>query len=124
MLLEEGVWETQGMAAALDEEAQGIEIERWTVSLQCDKCSTQFQVDPQDYGILGGDDLFFQWRTPAGTYTVLTREQVVDLVDGGVAGEMCVPLGSECNGQPVPPHIRGTYCVFSKAPPSEDGEEE
>jgi len=124
MPLEEGVWETQGMQAALDDEGKGIEIERWIVSLGCDECTTQFQIDPQDYGLLGGDDLFFQWRTPTGTFTVLTREQVVDLVDGGVAAEMCAPLGSEYNGEPVPPHMKGTYCVFAKVFPSEDGEEE
>ena len=124
MPLENGEWQNQGMQAALDDEGQGIEIERWVVSLECDECTTEFQIDPQDYGLLGGDDLFFQWRTPTGTFTVLTREQVVDLVDGGVTDDMCTPLGSEYNGGPVPLHMRGTYCMFAKSPPSEEGEEE
>ena len=122
MPLEEGYWQTQGMQAAFDDEGQGSEAERWVVELTCDMCSTQFQVDPQDYGLLGGDELFFQWRMPTGTLTVLTREQVVEMVDGGVT-EVCTALGSEYRGNPVPPHMRGTYCVL-RSVESWEGEEE
>lgn len=120
MPLEEAEWISEGMQAALDENNEAMEIERWRVGLICGECHTQFQIDPQDYGLLGGDDLFFRWNTPHGIYTVLTREQVVEMVDAGIHDDVCVPLGSQREDSPVPPHMRGTYCLY--APNTEEEE--
>jgi hypothetical protein len=121
MPLEDGVWTSHGMQAALDEEGQGIEMERWTVGVMCHECGTPIHLDPQDYGLLGGDELFFRWVTLDGVYTVLTREQVVEMVDSGVSDDVCHALGSQSCERlhnedgpiPVPPHMRGTYCMFA-----------
>jgi len=121
MPLEDARWLTAGMQAALDENAQGIEMERWFVEFPCNECGAVTRIDPKDYGLLGGDDLFFRWVTEEGTYTVLTREHVVDMVDSGLASTVCVPLGSTLNDEPVPPHMRGTYCLYS---PTNKGAEE
>ena len=123
MPLEDAQWVSHGMQAALDLEGKAIEQERWSVLVVCDACGTELHLDPQNYGLLGGDELFFRWAMPNGVYTVLTREQVVEMVDSGVADDVCLALGSslyENSGIPVPPHMRGTYCMFTPT----HGEEE
>jgi hypothetical protein len=121
MPLENAKWINGGMQAALDENAQGIEMERWFVEFPCNECDNIIRIDPKDYGLLGGDDLFFRWATDHGVYTVLTREQVVDMVDSDLATTVCTALGSMLNDEAVPPHMRGTYCLHA---PIQSGEEE
>jgi len=115
MPLEEGRWVDLGQQSALDEEGKVVEVERWIVAIECDACDAVVNLDPQDYGMLGGDELFFRWQAPDSgpVFTTLTREQVVDMVDSGVDGDTCVALGTDTPWGPVPPHMRGTYCLRS-----------
>jgi hypothetical protein len=110
------------MQAALDDDGKVIEVERWSVAVKCDVCEEEIHLDPHDYGIIAGDSLFFYWQVnDESAFTVLRREQVVELVDAGVHGDLCEALGTEWEGISVPPHMRGTYCLSGL---SDGGEEE
>jgi hypothetical protein len=113
MPLEKCEWVDQGVQAALDDQGKAIETERWTVTVICNECKTPLHMEPKDFGLLGGDELFYRWNTPVGSYTVLTREQVIEMVDANIHEDVCTALGSEMPWGKVPPHLRGTYCLYA-----------
>ena len=87
--------------------------ERWLAHIKCHECHQVIPMNPLDFGYLGGEDLFYTWRINEFiSYRVLTREQTVALIDSGGHG---IPLGSKIDGEVVPPHMQGTFCVLELA---------
>lgn len=110
MALEDGAWVNLGLQEMMKPDGETEEVERWAVTIDCHGCGATIQMDPFDYGLLAGDDLFYRYKCGCSTlYRVLTRENVLTLVDAGGSG---VALGTrcpECEGV-MPPHMRGTFC--------------
>ena len=103
------LWVIHGMQPAMDAEGNETQAERWLVHLTCTGCASETPMNPLDYALLAGDDLFYTYRTRDAEYTSLSREATIELVDAGDAG---VPLGSfDLQGNTLPPHMQGTYCM-------------
>jgi hypothetical protein len=66
-------------------------------------------MNPDDYNLLAGDDLFMRYWTGSYFMVALTRQQMFEMAD---AGELGVLVGSTCpeTGVKVPPWMWGTYC--------------
>ena len=111
-------WVNHGEHPALGPEGEEMMAERWLVHVACSKCDSEIRMNPLDYGLLAGDDLFYTYRTAKRRYNVLSRDDVITLIDAGDTG---VPLGSkDLDGAPLPPHMQGTFCVTNTL----DSEEE
>jgi len=100
MPLEKGIWTYEGMQQALTDEGTIVDTERWAVQVSCDVCGALISLEPYDYTILGGDELSWQW----GIHRVMDREDIIRAVDN--SKELTI-LGTEYEGQRVPPHMRG-----------------
>jgi hypothetical protein len=113
MDLEGGLWTNLGVQAFMAPDGTTTEEEHWTVKVACDTCEQIMMLEPYDYGLLIGDENFFRYVSTEGIeYLVLTREQTIELVDGGNINK-CTPLGTiaPCSGDVLPPHMRGTFCI-------------
>ena len=66
-------------------------------------------MNPDDYNLLAGDDLFMRYKNDYGFVRALTRQQMFEMSNNG---ELGVLVGSECpdTGAKVPPWMWGTYC--------------
>ena len=114
MALENGEWEVLGNTQYVDEDGETTEVARWVVGLVCD-CGEPIYLSPDDYYLIAGELLFYSWEG----LVPIQPEQIVDAVDKGYWEDLYVqPLGSEWDGKPVPPHMRGLMCIRRK------GEEE
>ena len=100
MSLEEGIWTYEGMQQALTDDGNVVDTERWSVRVNCHDCGAAIALEPYDYTILGGDELSWSW----GPYEVMERESIIQAVDNG---EPVLILGTELDGERVPPHMRG-----------------
>lgn len=110
MELEKGEWLNFGLQEMMLPDGTTEEVERWGVNIECHDCGTTIQMDPYDYGLLAGDDLFYRYKCGCATmYRMLTREDVLRIVDAGGSG---VALGTRCPNCDgvMPPHLRGTFC--------------
>tara|TARA_R100000008_G_C3554353_1_gene152339 strand:- start:163 stop:846 length:684 start_codon:yes stop_codon:yes gene_type:complete len=116
--LEDAAWVNGGMYPAMAPDGTETEAERWFVDISCGECDTPIRMNPLDYALLAGDDLFHTYRTDAHLYRVLPRELMIELIDAGDEG---IALGStDLDGNPLPPHLQGTYCLVSPLPVSEE----
>tara|TARA_R110002110_G_scaffold103942_3_gene262486 strand:- start:922 stop:1668 length:747 start_codon:yes stop_codon:yes gene_type:complete len=87
-------------------------VEVWACSLQCPTCEKEINMDPDDYNLLAGDELFMQWTdSMGGVYIALTRMQMKDMADAGISGVVLGAL-SPVIGQKVPPWMWGTYNLY------------
>lgn len=87
-------------------------VQIWACRITCPSCENEVEVDPDDYHLLAGDELFLQWGDrEGGTYKAQTRMEICDLADAGIMG---VALGKMLMGtdEKVPPWMWGTYCVY------------
>ena len=87
------------------------EVEIWAYDLVCPSCSDVTKIDPDDYHLLAGDQLFMRYKNANGTLMrCLTRREMVELAD---RGELGVLLGSKDpeTGERVPTWMWGTYCL-------------
>ena len=100
MSLEEGIWTYEGMQQALTDDGNVVDTERWSVRVNCHDCGAAIALEPYDYTILGGDELSWSW----GPYEVMERESIIQAVDNV---ESVLILGTELDGERVPPHMRG-----------------
>jgi hypothetical protein len=87
-------------------------VELWCCDITCPNCDTVVSMDPDDYNLLAGDDLFMTWfDSQGGEHVALTRMQIKELADAGIDGTV---LGSKSpnTGDPVPPWMWGTYTLY------------
>ena len=87
-------------------------VQIWGCCIICPSCEKEVRMDPDDFQLLAGDDLFMRWRDREdGIYKALTRMEICDLTDAGIMG---VALGSKLTGtdERVPPWMWGTYCIY------------
>lgn len=102
-------------------------VEVWSCNVICPSCDKEVTMDPDDYNLLAGDELFMRWTDSDGcVYVALTRHQMKEMADAGIEG---VVLGSTSpeTGDKVPPWMWGTYNlsrmpVIEKAEASDEEE--
>jgi hypothetical protein len=113
-------WQSMGMQPAMMPDGTETEAERWLVVMPCAGCSDPLRMNPLDYALLAGDDLFHTFHTERVTYKVLSREQTIEMIDAGDAG---LALGSRgVFGEAIPPHIQGAYCKVEEKTASDEEE--
>ncbi len=98
-------------------------VQIWACRIICPSCDKEVNMDPDDYQLLAGNELYMQWRdSEGGIYKAQTRIEVRDLVDSGVMG---VALGSKLTGteEKLPPWMWGTYCIYIPAGLQEKSED-
>lgn len=108
-------WGIMGNTQYIDESGNAILLDRWVVGIKCG-CGEKIYLSPDDYYLIAGERLFYTWEG----LTPISPEQITVAVDEGFWEALYVtPLGSERDGNPVPPHMRGLICTLL-----EGGEEE
>ena len=114
MPLEEAKWVNMGEQEMVQPDGQSVSTERWGTNVTCHACGQEIFMEPNDYAVIAGDDLFWTYKATNGvTYTMVSRESIVDLIDSG-AGESLVLTGTFtpfCQDV-FPPHMRGAPCLF------------
>ena len=106
----DGEWQVMGNTQYVSEDGEATEVARWVVGLTCD-CKESVYLSPDDYYLISGELLFYTWEG----FVPIQPEQIVDAVDKGYWEDLYVqPLGSEWDGNPVPPHMRGLMCIRRK----------
>jgi hypothetical protein len=82
----------------------------WAYRLECPECDGEINMDPDDYHLLAGDDLFMQFVDSDGTVLrAMTRRQMIETADTRELGVL-VGTSSPNTGAKVPPWMWGTYC--------------
>lgn len=126
-------WKEMGNTVYVDEEGESVEKDRWVISVTCE-CKEELFLSPDDYYLAAGDTNFYRWvYDDDGVTTVaqaLSTEEIIYRVDSGTsfgntdhsAKEHCEHLGTTFQGNTVPPHMRGTYCHFSRLHAGEEEE--
>ena len=98
-------------------------VQIWACRIICPSCDKEVNMDPDDYQLLAGNELYMLCKdSEGGTYKAQTRIEVRDLVDSGVMG---VALGSKLTGteEKLPPWMLGTYCIYIPAGLQEKSED-
>lgn len=94
-----------------------VPIDLWRYMLKCDNCDKVNSVDPDDFHLLAGDELFMRWDSSNKKYIALTRAQLKDFADAGLFdegyGDTITVLGQEINGERVPPWLWGLSVLHS-----------
>lgn len=82
-------------------------IEDWAIRVM--HGDEEILMNPDDYNLLAGDDLFMRYKNELGYLTAMTRQQMFDTAETGLLG---VLVGGTCpdTGVKVPPWMWGTYC--------------
>ena len=84
-------------------------VEIWSCNVTCPNCEKEVNMDPDDYNLLAGDELFMQWNdTDGAKFVALTRMQMKEMADAGVSGVVLGSVSPE-TGDKVPPWMWGTY---------------
>ena len=110
MELSNGVPTFMGDREVLFDDGETRGIEDWGIEVNCHGCGKDIMMNPDDFNLLAGDDLFMRYKCDEDNYMVaLTRQQMYDMAE---ANELGVLVGSECpdSGDKVPPWMWGTYC--------------
>lgn len=119
--LENAQWVSHGPQLAVNPNTgEETQAERWLVHLTCVNCADDIRMNPLDYALIAGDDLFHTYNTVTYTYHTLSREALIALVDSG-EGDTGIALGSmDLDGNVLPPHLQGTFCLISNRLDSEE----
>tara|TARA_Y100000361_G_C11142814_1_gene336163 strand:+ start:229 stop:948 length:720 start_codon:yes stop_codon:yes gene_type:complete len=119
--LEEAVPTYLGNREILLDDGNTQEIEDWAFRLACHSCDEIINMNPDDYNLLAGDELFMRYKTSDNQWVyAMTRQEMLKYADSGRKG---ILVGSKCpltQGK-VPPWVWGTYC---KVDMISEGEEE
>tara|TARA_R110002012_G_scaffold194939_2_gene363170 strand:- start:1551 stop:2279 length:729 start_codon:yes stop_codon:yes gene_type:complete len=117
MELSKGVPVFMGERETLFDDGETRTIEDWGIKVQCSDCPKPIMMNPDDYNLLAGDDLFMRYKSVNDEendvwLSAMTRQQMYDTA---VAGELGILVGAECpvSGGKVPPWMWGTYCSVS-----------
>ena len=105
-----------------DDDGNKQAVEVWSPIITCHDCSEEVKMMPEDYAILAGDDLATRFKTKGGVeYRVLTRDEVIHLVDINDMGSVHI-LGTFCpfNREIIPPHFRALITQFTLPDISEE----
>ena len=125
MELETGIPTYLGEREVLFDDGNTREIEDWGISLSCHSCNEPLMMNPDDYNLLAGDNLFMRYKIEnEDTWLVaLNRNEMYDLAESGGEGLL---VGSTCpiSKEKVPPWMWGTYCSQKVQLPSSNLEEE
>ncbi len=101
-----------------------VPIDLCRVVIGCASCGQDINMDPDDYHLLAGDDLFMRWNSSTHKYVAQTREQLVDYAEGGAFDEgiagMFTILGKMRNGERVPPWMWGITSIQTHLPLDEE----
>ena len=133
--LERAQWVSAGMQIAMEEDGQFQQHERWTVIIQCCQCNEEIVMQPMDYAMIAGEELFYSWRSTSSPAVTIDDEdmfelkcmhqaQIIDMVDN--EKEIVTEItGSTWRGKPLPPHMQGTIVTVEEIFPTPIyGEEE
>lgn len=105
-----GVPTFMGEREVLFDDGETRTIEDWGVAIECNSCSKIITMNPDDYNLLAGDDLFMRYKCDKDHYMIaLSRQQMYDMAE---ANELGILVGATCpeSGDKVPPWMWGTYC--------------
>ena len=107
--LEDAYPEYLGEREVLLDDGETSTIEDWGIAVP-DGDGDVVMMNPDDYNLLAGDDLFMRYKNEFGYLTALTRQQMFDMSE---RGELGVLVGGTCpdTGEKVPPWMWGTYCA-------------
>lgn len=92
-------------------------IEIWGYIATNPNTNKTMTIDPDDYHLLMGDEYFMRMKVDDTILTALSREQMIEHIDGG--GEV-VSLGSKLEDMKVPPWMWGTTCKVDETPLPEE----
>ena len=89
-------------------ETQDMEI--WVYEMPC-VCGEKLNIDPDDYHLMAGDELFMRYRNSENVVLqALTRRQMMQMGDEGAEGVL-VGTKDPTTQEKVPPWMWGTYCM-------------
>ena len=130
MDLENVRWKEMGNTVYVDEEGNSMEQDRWVISVTCE-CEEELFLSPDDYYLVAGDTNFYRWLYEHDGKTwvarALSTEEIIERVDETEPALVWKygndqHLGTTFQGSTVPPHMRGTYCTFSRLHAGEEEE--
>ena len=113
-------WTVKGDTTYVDEGGDKQSFERWVVAILCE-CGEPVYLTPDDYFLVAGETNFYTWNFVDGDGTawaarVMPIEQIVECVDSAIMGQINARhLGTTFQGNTVPPHMRGTFCMMLQA---------
>jgi len=92
------------------EDGETDEVEVWAYMLEC-VCGKFLNVDPDDYHLMAGDQLFMRYvNTDGVTVQAMTRRQMIHAAESDRLGVL-VGTHDPDTGERVPPWMWGTYCM-------------
>jgi len=122
MDLETATWQLMGNSVYVDEDGDSIQTPRWVVETVC-PCEEKIYLSPDDYLLVAGEMNFYTWNVDEQTLRVMFPEQITECVDNETLDVVnAIHLGTTYQGNTVPPHLRGSFCMVVDGPSS--GEEE
>jgi len=109
-----------------------VPIDLWRYKINCAQCNEEISIDPDDFHLLAGDNLFMQWTSSTHNYVALTRMQLKDFADNGLFDltddggypEFITVLGQKKNDESVPPWMWGLSVMANKNVILKEEEEE
>ena len=117
MDLENVGWQIKGDTNYVDDEGNMQSYDRWVVTILCE-CGEPVYLTPDDYFLVAGEVNFYRWSFldedgMAWVASVMNPQQIVECLDGGVLDQINARhLGTTFQGNTVPPHMRGTFCLM------------
>ena len=83
----------------------------WAYKTTDPRMGGRISVDPEDYLLLMGDELYMRFQSGQRRYYAMTRDEMAESIDRGDAesGQAAV-IGTQVDGEMVPPWMWGTYC--------------
>jgi len=127
MDLEDVSWQVKGDTNYVDDEGNMQTYDRWVVTILCE-CGEPVYLTPDDYYLVAGEFNFYTWRFVdregvAWIARVMNPEQVVESIDSGFLEQLNARhLGTTFQGDTVPPHMRGTFCILIQVAALEEEE--
>ena len=130
MDLDDVRWSEMGSTVYINEEGDTSEQDRWVISVTC-ACKETLYLSPDDYYLVAGDRNFYRWiyehDGKVWVAQALSNEEIIERVDETEPALIFKygndkHLGTTFQGNTVPPHMRGTYCTFSRMSAREEEE--
>ena len=112
--LDEAPWFYNGDEEMVMQNGEIGIIEQWHVLIKCPNCDMEISTDPNDYRLLGDEELMLNYKTSQISYKVLEKHQIIERIDNKSSDNIII-LGTFCpfHGDRLPPHLRGQSCSYS-----------